>query len=581
MAAPLSHQVPPLAPQQPPPPVLVGVASAAGPAAGAGHGWRPSFTQGILLGQASMVFLAVVFLRFVVFEDPTAAQEAMEQRRKERRKRKKKGLGLVDGDEEEDEGRNGKKKGRKGKGKASPDLSSLPPSAASLLSSLSYDLTSHPSESLDWLNVLLAQLLSSYRSLASSHSSGGARELVEEALNKKTGGGEGEMGVVGIDYVEVEEVELGEGYPTLSAARVRPSGVGGEGARVELDLDYSDRVSLSVSTRVVMNFPRPRFAILPVSLSLTLERFSGTLTVELPHPSSSSTTSATDAHGHPHAHAHPTLHLSLHPDFDLVLRTSSLLGSRAKLQDVPKVEQLLAARIRAAIQDRVVWPGRVEVALPGVAPHKHHHHHSSSHTAEPSAGEDGEELLTPPPLDSPSLSSPPSPTPQNAPLSSLQPPLFSRNPTTSSFATTSSSRTPETPSVDLSAPSGPSIALHPHIRRPLEATPVGEGVGGAPRGGGGGRRAPSPTESLPGYFPPASGAGGGGRRGSAQSGMTGTTALTGASLAAAAAAAAAAAGQGVSGSGRKAGLGGAGGMRHRPGVGAGAGGVGLAAVGGR
>lgn len=118
--------------------------------------------------------------------------------------------------------------------------------------------------------------------------------------------------------------------------------------RIELDLDYTDHVSLSIATCLLVNFPRPRFAVLPISLGLTLERFSGTLTLELPPPTSSQ----------------PTMHLSLHPDFTLQLSTTSLLGSRAKLQDIPKVEQLILARIRGAIQDRVVWPGRVELGLP-------------------------------------------------------------------------------------------------------------------------------------------------------------------------------------------------------------------------
>jgi hypothetical protein len=34
--------------------------------------------------------------------------------------------------------------------------------------------------------------------------------------------------MVGLDYIEVDEVELGEGFPALTDARVRPSGVGGE-----------------------------------------------------------------------------------------------------------------------------------------------------------------------------------------------------------------------------------------------------------------------------------------------------------------------------------------------------------------
>jgi len=35
--------------------------------------------------------------------------------------------------------------------------------------------------------------------------------------------------LIGLDEIEVEEVELGEGFPELSNARVRPSGDAGEG----------------------------------------------------------------------------------------------------------------------------------------------------------------------------------------------------------------------------------------------------------------------------------------------------------------------------------------------------------------
>lgn len=78
------------------------------------------------------------------------------------------------------------------------------------------------------------------------------------------------------------------------------------------------------------------------------------------------------------------VHLSLLPDFQLNLKATSLLGSRAKLQgapvavgpgmderlankgwaDIPKLEQLVIARLRQAIQDRLVWPRFVSASLP-------------------------------------------------------------------------------------------------------------------------------------------------------------------------------------------------------------------------
>jgi maintenance of morphology protein 1 len=44
-------------------------------------------------------------------------------------------------------------------------------------------------------------------------------------------------------------------------------------------VDYLDSVSLSLSTAVLINFPRPRFAVLPVSLGVELVSLGGTVRV--------------------------------------------------------------------------------------------------------------------------------------------------------------------------------------------------------------------------------------------------------------------------------------------------------------
>lgn len=112
---------------------------------------------------------------------------------------------------------------------ATPDAAASATDASTLLETLAYDLSSHAPESLDWLNILLGQLIGSYRSLAASHSGGGARTLLEEALNRSTlaaeaDGQEQAQGMIGLDFIEVDEVELGEAFPVLTDARVRPSG---------------------------------------------------------------------------------------------------------------------------------------------------------------------------------------------------------------------------------------------------------------------------------------------------------------------------------------------------------------------
>ncbi|KAI5479368.1 dimethylaniline monooxygenase (N-oxide forming) [Pseudohyphozyma bogoriensis] len=389
---------------------------------------RWTFTQGILLGQASIVVLAVLFLKYCVFEDPAVAREKAKSRVEARTRR-------------------------------SPQpLSTLPPGSTipAILSTLSYDLPTHPPETLDWLNVLLAQALTAYRSLVarSTAGNGGPVGLMEEILNRRSSaeGAEQEQGLVGLDRIVVSEVALGDKYPVLSNARVRPNGDEGGGVRVELDLDYTDHVSLSISTCLLVNFPRPRFAVLPISLGLTLERFSGTVTVELPSPLPPSPSSI--------GSTHPTVHFSLHPDFTLDLSTTSLLGSRAKLQDVPKVEQLILARLRGWITDRVVWPGRVQVGLPGlsspVAP-------PGGIDVPPGAQVDGgwewvEEGAS---IDT-----------------DLTPDADSDDGMLSGGST---------PTVDFDADGGPTVQLHPRLRKPLA-------VGEVPA------RPPSPTESLPGFY---------------------------------------------------------------------------------
>lgn len=122
-----------------------------------------------------------------------------------------------------------------------PPIPSPHSTTSSILSKLSYDLPTHAPESLDWLNILNAQMLSSYRNLIlqSKTGNGGAKGLMEEILNRASGnestgstGGEGVDGegdggagggLIGVDRIRVGEVELGDKFPILSNARVRPS----------------------------------------------------------------------------------------------------------------------------------------------------------------------------------------------------------------------------------------------------------------------------------------------------------------------------------------------------------------------
>lgn len=47
--------------------------------------------------------------------------------------------------------------------------------------------------------------------------------------------------------------------------------------RVEVDCDYSDHITLGVDTQILLNWPKPKIAVLPISLVLSVIKFSATV----------------------------------------------------------------------------------------------------------------------------------------------------------------------------------------------------------------------------------------------------------------------------------------------------------------
>jgi maintenance of morphology protein 1 len=59
----------------------------------------------------------------------------------------------------------------------------------------------------------------------------------------------------------------------------------------------------------------------------------------------------------------PVLSLSISPNFVLDLTTTSLMGSRAKLANVPKLHELIQHQVRRVLAARATW----KFVLPGLA----------------------------------------------------------------------------------------------------------------------------------------------------------------------------------------------------------------------
>ncbi|KAG8819789.1 ERMES complex subunit mmm1 [Serendipita sp. 399] len=140
------------------------------------------------------------------------------------------------------------------------------------------------------------------------------------------------------DPIVVEGVSLGHSAPRLYNARVIPRDSEGR-TRIRIDTTYTDTISLRLTTSLFFNQPVPGFARLPVSLSLALNLLQATIIIIPPIPDD----------------PEPMLTLQLQPDVELSLKTSSLLGSRAKLENVSKVHELIEARIKRALVERGTW----------------------------------------------------------------------------------------------------------------------------------------------------------------------------------------------------------------------------------
>lgn len=327
-----------------------------------------SFTQGLVLGQLSVVLLLAAFIKFFIFGDPPSPEVTASLRATERRSRtlahKKSLLSLRTSNAS---ARHTPKQPALSK-KKSGILRPSPPTLTigSILSKTYYKVDSHQPESLDWFNVLIAQTIAQFRSDAQHD------DAILTSLTKAINGTSRPDFV---DEIRVTELSLGEDFPIFSNCRIIPVDEDGldfgpgktfpaetamrEGARLQarMDVDLSDMITLAVETKLLLNYPKKLSAVLPVALAVSVVRFSGTLSISFIRSNPSENT--------------PTkMKFTFLDDYRLDFSIRSLLGSRSRLQDVPKIAQLVESRLHQWFDDRCVEPRFQEIALPSMWPRK-------------------------------------------------------------------------------------------------------------------------------------------------------------------------------------------------------------------
>lgn len=329
---------------------------------------RFTFTQGLIVGQLSVVVILAAFIKFFIFGDPPSPDTTAAIRATERRSRTlahKRSLlslrtsqaaGVRSGQPQEP------LKRRKSTVLRGPPTLTI----GSILSKTYYNVESHQPESLDWFNVLIAQTIAQFRSDA-QHDDAILGSLTK-ALN-------GTSRPSFLDEIRVTELSLGEDFPIFSNCRIIPVDEDGldlgngraldasmasrEGARLQarMDVDLSDVLTLALETKLLLNYPQKLAAVLPVALAVSVVRFSGTLSISFipSNPSQSKPTMMT---------------FNFLDDYRLDLSVRSLLGSRSRLQDVPKIAQLIESRLHRWFDERCVEPRFQEIALPNLWPRK-------------------------------------------------------------------------------------------------------------------------------------------------------------------------------------------------------------------
>lgn len=329
--------------------------------------YRFSFTQGLIIGQLSVVLLVAAFIKFFIFGDLPSPEVTASIRTTERKARtlahKKSLLSL----RSSSNARQAPQQPTLNKKKSSI-LRPSPPTLTigAILNKTYYKVDSHQPESLDWFNVLVAQTIAQFRSDAQHD------DAILTSLSKAINGNSRPDFV---DEIRVTELSLGEDFPIFSNCRIIPVDEDGldfgpgkafdadkamrDGTRLQarMDVDLSDMITLAVETKLLLNFPKRLSAVLPVALAVSVVRFSGTLSISFipSNPSENTPTKMT---------------FTFLDDYRLDFSIRSLLGSRSRLQDVPKIAQLVESRLHQWFDDRCVEPRFQEIALPSMWPRK-------------------------------------------------------------------------------------------------------------------------------------------------------------------------------------------------------------------
>ncbi|KAJ3143208.1 ERMES complex subunit mmm1 [Physocladia obscura] len=219
-----------------------------------------------------------------------------------------------------------------------------------VLAKTMYSVTSHPPESCDWINVILAQIVARYRSDPAI--SAALVDWIHHSLNASID----QLSPQFMGPISITDFSLGDDYLKFKTARMKYAEQSSNNLRAEIAFEFNNQITLGIDTQIIINWPKPAIASLPISLVFSVVKFTGTLAVEfVTHPD------------HDVQHDPETFFaVSILDDenFSLDFDVRSLLGHRTKVKDLPKLTAMITAQLRSNFVEAILWPSFKKIPIP-------------------------------------------------------------------------------------------------------------------------------------------------------------------------------------------------------------------------
>ncbi|AQZ13021.1 MMM1 (YLL006W) [Zygosaccharomyces parabailii] len=313
-----------------------------------------SFAQGLVVGQLSVVLVLIFFIKFFIFSDssskpnPNPAKNTSNLSTESRSfisphfftaMMNRKGNEQVESTDDDNE--------------RSRQINDI-------LEKTYYNVDTHPAESLDWFNVLIGQTIQQLREEAWQ------KDNIVYSLNAFIERKAQELPSY-LDSIKITELDIGHDFPIFSNCRIQYSpNSNRKKLEAKIDIDLNDRLAVGIETRLLLNYPKPATASLPVNVTVSIIRFQACLTVSLTKAEEFVRTSPESMEEN--SDTGYFLMFSFAPEYRMEFETQSLIGARSKLENIPKIGSLVEHQIKKWFVERCVEPRFQFIKLPSVWP---------------------------------------------------------------------------------------------------------------------------------------------------------------------------------------------------------------------